>query len=750
MVEAKPTVGNKVARPRPVGAAAMTSKEVFAVLRRHILLIAVLTAVGFALGGAGWAVAKRYFPSYTAQTLIEVLPPVETDPMQIVTAQVQKDIQYQHRVSMAYVLKGQTSMQDLLRDDKVKATDWFAGRGRDIRKALRYLQSDFVAYPERDAKYVRVSMTCGKASEAALIVNEAATLFVNSQGVDKQQKVGTTLAELTKRQDAVQREVVRANNAMNAIRTESNITDLDRPAGRYWRHTYELKLDDLELQQNELLLAIRQTEADVENIKRLAEGPVTVQVEHAIEADPVMIVLAQQLAFQEAQLSGRLSRFGENHRVVRETQQLIDEIKERRRLRREEMAEQTRQASYKNAQDRLAVLQQRLAELNNLRDQAAAQKKDLDLARVQYDDELTNRDERLKMLDDIKQQIEKQRIIHDEAPTVRLLAFAPEPLEMVTSRQWWVWFPAGTILGLLLSVGLAFLIEMLNDLVRTPADVGRFLNIPLLGIIPDASEDKQVRGIELCHAVRQAPYSLISESYRRLRTNLELSGLADAAKTLLITSGDAAEGTTSVAVNLATTFVVQNKKVLLIDANFRQPTLKRIFPKTAANDPEAAGFDFGLSSVLTSQCGYQDVIRHSGIDGFDIIDSGPMPSNPAELLASPGWKAAQGARRNYDHIIIDSAPVLLVSDAKVLAKIVQATVLVFNAAATSRGAARRTIGELKEVDANVVGCVLFAAKALKGGYFHEQIQVVSGVSQAAACRCEPRLTVMLNLASARP
>jgi len=720
MVEAKPTVENKGARPRPVGVAAMTSKEVFAILRRHILLIVVLTAAGFAFGGGSWVVAQRYFPGYRAQTYIEVLPPVETDPMQIVAAQVQKDIQYQHRVSMAYVLKGQSSMQDLLRDDKVRATDWFARRG-DIRTALRYLQRDFVAYAERDAEYVRVSMTCGKASEAALIVNEAATLFVNSQGVEKQREVGTTLAELSKRQNAVQLEVVRANNAMADIRTTSGITDLERPAGRYWRHTFELKLDDLELQQNELLLAIRQTEADMENLRRLAEGPVTVQIEHAIEMDPVMIVLAQQLAFQEAQLSGRLSRFGEDHRVVRETQQLVDEIKERRRLRREEMAEQTRQASYKNVQDRLVVLQQRLQELNNLRDQAATQKRDLDLARVRYERELTDRDERLKMRDDIGQQIEKQRLIHDEAPKVRLLAFAPEPLEMVALRQWWVWFPAGTILGLLLSIGLAFLMEMLNDLVRTPTDVGRFLNIPLLGIIPDASEDKQVRGIELWHVVRQAPYSLISESYRRLRTNLELSGLADSVKTLLVTSGDAAEGKTSVAVNLATTFVVQNKKVLLIDANFRQPTLKRIFPRTAANDSEAAGFDFGLSSVLTNQCGYQDVVRHTGIDGFDIIDSGPLPSNPTELLASPRMEwLLKEHRKNYDHIVIDSAPVLLVSDAKVLAKIVEATVLVFNAAATRRGAARRTIGELREVDANVAGCVLFAAKALKGGYFHER------------------------------
>jgi capsular exopolysaccharide synthesis family protein len=624
---------------------------------------------------------------------------------------------------MASLIKQQSTLQDLLRDDKVRETNWYKHRG-DF-KAFKYLRRHLGAYAHRDAQYVELSMTCGKAPEAALIVNEAATLFCNSQRVDKQRDVGTTLAELSKRQNAVQLEVERANTAMANIRTNTGITDLARPAGSYWRHTFELKLDDLELQQNTLLLAIRQTEADMENLKRLADGPITVQIEHAIEQDPVMIMLAQQLALQEAQLSGRLSKFGENHRVVRQTQDLIDEIKERRRLRKEEIAEQTRQASYKNVQDRLIVLQQRLTELNTLRDQAATQKRDLDLARVRYEQELTNRDERLKMRDDIEQQIEKLRIIHDAPETVKvqLVGLAPDPLEMVTSRQWWLWFPAGTILGLLLSIGLAFLMEMLNDLVRTPTDVGRFLHIPLLGIIPDASEDKQVRGIELWHTVRQAPYSLISESYRRLRTNLELSGLAKSVKTLLVTSGDAAEGKTSVAVNLATTFVVQNKKVLLIDANFRQPSLKRIFPRTASSDSEAVNFDFGLSSVLTNQCGYQDVVRHTGIDGFDIIDSGPLPSNPTELLASPRMaELLKEHRKKYDHIVIDSAPVLLVSDAKVLAKLVDATVLVFNAAATRRGAARRTISELREVDASVVGCVLFAARALKGGYFHERFR----------------------------
>ncbi len=279
----------------------------------------------------------------------------------------------------------------------------------------------------------------------------------------------------------------------------------------------------------------------------------------------------------------------------------------------------------------------------------------------------------------------------------------------------------------MLGVGLAFLIEVSNDLVRTPSDVAKYLHIPLLGVIPDASEDNQVRRIELCHVVRLAPYSVMSESYRRCRTNLKLSGTVESLKTLLVSSGMAGDGKTSVAVNLAVTFVAADKKVLLIDANFRQPNLERLFPKIHTDELEdkleAEGYDFGLSSVLMKQCGSQEAIRPGGIEGLDVIDCGPLPANPAELLGSPRMEELLSRQRNnYDHIIIDGPPVLLVSDAKILARLVDTTILVFNAATTSRGAAQRTIREFREVNAKIVGCVLFAARSIKGGYFNEQFK----------------------------
>ena len=728
MAEEKPIASSRMSRPvgpRPPAAASLTAKEVFGILRRHILLIIFLTALGLGTGGGTWKLLQMRYPRYTAKTFIQVLPPTETDPMTIGTVQLQKDILYGYRQSIANLIKQQSTLEDLLDRDNVKETRWFARWDGDRRRAVNYLNKHFGAYAHRDSEFVEISMTCSAAKEAADIVNEMLNLFLATRGTTEREEINDKLQGLEDQRLRVQSELDAANKGLDDIRVAYNLTDLEQPVGRYFQHTITIKLNDLELQKNELDLAIKQLEADIGNLQRLATEPITEQIEFQIERDPVMLNLAQQLAFLEAQLSGRLTKFGENHRDVRQARELIEETKKRREQRKEEIANQTRRANLENARDGLIVLQKRFEQLEALRQEAEAQKKELDLARIQYEKGVKIRDERLAMLDSIKEQVEKYKIMYNdpETPKVQAVGLAPIPLEMVFSRQWWLWFPSGTMLGLLFGLGLAFLVELANDLVRTPSDVARFLRIPLLGVIPDASEDSQIRRrVELCHVVRQVPYSVTSESYRQCRANLKLSGPPESFKTLLVSSGMARDGKTSVAVNLATTFVATDKKVLLIDTNFRQPNLHLLFPKVEA-EGSAERFDFGLSSVLMHQCGPTEAVRPSGIEGLDIIECGPLPANPSELLSSPRMEDLLAKHRmNYDYIIIDGPPVLLVSDAKVLAGLVDATLLVFNAAATSRGAAQRTIRELKEVNARIVGCVLFAARSIKGGYFQEQFK----------------------------
>lgn len=728
MAKKEPTARGR--RPNPTGAmsaspTALTPKEVLGMLRRHLWLILFMTILGGALGTGGWYLMRRFRPLYKAETIIKVLPPVETDPMDIVATQVQQDIQYGHRVSLANLMKRQSSLQALLQSDKVRQTKWFRRmvppEKGDIRRAVSFLESNLSAFPHREAEHIIVSMTCGSAAEAALIVNEMVRLFISRHTETQKGDVNQKLVKLGGRQSLVEKEIADSKRAMQRLREESKLSDLERSDGRYFQHTATLRLNDLELQESELSLAIKQLRADIENLKALAQGPINDQVEHAIERDPVMISLAQQLALLDGQLSGRLTKFGVNHRVVRQAQESIDDLQQTRRQRRIAIAEQTRRANLYNARDMLRVLEERQVELQSLRDQALVKQKDLDEARSRYEQYSKARDERTEMLNQIKMQIEKLRIMLDdpETPKVQSLGKAPDPLKMVLSRNVLLWGPGGTMLGLMLGLALAFLTEMLNDLVRTPSDVRRFLRLPLLGVIPEAGEDRAVDDIDLCHVVDAAPYSLLGESYRRCRTNLDLSGEAGF-KTLLIGSGSPGDGRTSLACNLAAAFVAKYEKVLLIDANLRQPSLHLAFPRAGAEEA-GQGRRQGLTSLLTGQSTIQEAIRPSNITGLDLIYAGPPTTSPAELLACYRMKELlESVAQGYDRVVIDSPPVLLVSDVKVLAKLVDATLLVFNAATTKRGAAQRTIFELHEVDARVIGSVLFGAEAIKGGYFRQQ------------------------------
>jgi capsular exopolysaccharide synthesis family protein len=248
----------------------------------------------------------------------------------------------------------------------------------------------------------------------------------------------------------------------------------------------------------------------------------------------------------------------------------------------------------------------------------------------------------------------------------------------------------------------------------------RHLKVPLLGSICHADDDEEIEGVDLSHVVRQAPYSIMSECYRQLRTNLKLSAGAAAHKVLLITSPDAGDGKTTVATNLASTLLAENKKILLIDANFRRPATGQLFPRTGETGARIEHADFGLSNYLMGQSADAvQIIRPSGIPGLDIIDSGPLPSNPAELLDAPRMKELLDlCKARYDHVILDGPP-MLVSDAKSLASAADGTIVVLNSASTHRGAAMRILRELQSIHANTVGTVLMGIRSRKGGYFQE-------------------------------
>lgn len=725
MADTRPEAGRRrqqrgaLARHGAAAPASMSGREVFGILSRHAILIVAMTLLGCCVGGGTWYLLRRYLPSYTAETLIAVLSPIEEDPTRIGTIQVHKNVQYDYRVSMASLIKQQVTYVELLKLDTIRRTNWFQSFAGNHNRALTYLKKYMGAYPHRDAGFVSISMTCGQSKEAAAIANTMAELFVKSRGNQKRDDISNKLVKLEEQRKQVQKEIDQINQHLDGVRKKWGVSGLSAQGAAFlYQHPIVANYNKLQLDENEMAMEVSQMQSSVENIRALATGPINEQIAQAIERDPIILTLTNSVNVRQASLAGKLTRFGESHRVVREIREGVADLKTTLEARTILIAEQTRQANFKNAQHALVDLQTRLEKIQTLREEAAKKKDDLDMARIEHSLQQVSLDERQAALVTLKENIQKWRIKLDDpqTPKVQLQGRALPPIEMTASRHALLWFPGGTLMGLMLGVALTFLVEFLNDLVRKPSDVARYLNIPLLGVVPHECEDDLPKDADLSQVVRHAPYSLISESYRRFRTNLELSG----AKTLLVASGEPEEGCTSVAVNLALSLAAKSKRVVMIDGNFRQPALQTLFPRSRPVAKEAPTA-YGLSNLLMGQCNIRQGLRPSGAKGLDLIDTGLLPPNPTELLASGRMEVLLAElSKVYDHIILDSSPILLVSDPKVLSRIVDATVLVCHAAYTQRGAAQRALSELARVDANVVGCVLLGVRAIRGGYFRKQ------------------------------
>ena len=180
--------------PAAAGGMAMTPKEIAGVLRRHIWMIIIFTVLGTMIGGGSWFLCSRYIPRYTSVRAIDVAPPIVLDPMQITGVQPQKDIYYQFRFTKASLIKQQGMLEELLRQPKVRDTNWFkryakvdsegkliGDQDKAINKAYGKLEDNLGASAPRDNNFLVVSMSCGSAKEAKLIVDEMVRTFLLQQ-----------------------------------------------------------------------------------------------------------------------------------------------------------------------------------------------------------------------------------------------------------------------------------------------------------------------------------------------------------------------------------------------------------------------------------------------------------------------------------------------------------------------------------------------------------------------------------------
>lgn len=264
-------------------------------------------------------------------------------------------------------------------------------------------------------------------------------------------------------------------------------------------------------------------------------------------------------------------------------------------------------------------------------------------------------------------------------------------------------FEPSLMRNLLLFVGAAgalcaaviYILELLNNKFSIPDQIETELRLPVLGIVPKAEGDKLAEGLA-------DPRSAISEAYRSLRTSLQFSGTDGAPQTLLVTSSEPGESKSTSAYKLAEEFAAIGNKVLIIDCDLRRPSLHRLFKVSNT---------MGLSNLLTNtvdQSEIQALFHTSSTQpNLSFLATGPMVPNPADLLSSARMGAVlRASMKAYNLIILDGPPVIGISDALILSRLSEATMLVVAANQTPRKAARAALKRLQSAGGNIIGAML--------------------------------------------
>ncbi|MBT2600534.1 MULTISPECIES: CpsD/CapB family tyrosine-protein kinase [unclassified Oceanobacillus] len=206
------------------------------------------------------------------------------------------------------------------------------------------------------------------------------------------------------------------------------------------------------------------------------------------------------------------------------------------------------------------------------------------------------------------------------------------------------------------------------------------------------------------------PRSPISEQYRTIRTNLQFASVDHEIRSILLTSAGPSEGKSMTTANLAIVYAQQGKRVLLVDADLRKPTIHYTFRLDNLR---------GLSNILVGETSMQDAVESSDVENLDLISCGPIPPNPSELLGSKRMQFfIEEAKQHYDVVIFDMPPVLAVTDAQVMSNFVDGAILVVRSKRTENEAANKALEALESVNANVLGVVLNDRDKKDANYYY--------------------------------
>lgn len=298
-----------------------------------------------------------------------------------------------------------------------------------------------------------------------------------------------------------------------------------------------------------------------------------------------------------------------------------------------------------------------------------------------------------------------------EPATVPSRPIGPDVMETVV---------AAAAIALSLAAGAAYLLEYIDDTIKSPEDVEKAVKLPTLAGIASLRQTEAKHAAERPLVTLLEPRSPISEAYRTLRTGILFANIDKNHRSLMVTSATPGEGKSSTVANLAVVMAQAGHSVLLIDADLRRPTIHQIFNVSKNNGLTNVLLDLGRTDKPEDiALLLQKAQKQTAQKGLSVLTCGNIPPNPSELIGSERMRSFIAfALTQFDYVIFDTPPCLAVTDAVVLSTLVDGTLMVTQAGRTRRNQIQQTIERLQDVQANLLGVVLNRLTARTGGHYY--------------------------------
>lgn len=703
----------------------MTGADVWRVIRNNMWLIILFIILA---GGAGYGanmLLAKYYSWYTATGLVQIRTSRVLD-VSREGGQYQlnsTDVVNEQR-TQAQLLKADPLISAVIRRDEVRDTDTFKPfleRQADgtmqlnPKLARQYFLEHFSVSPVVDSKLLTVSVEAPKAEDARKIVEAIVEEHLNYAKLEGERRT-------REETDALKR----IRDEANQLWRQANDKVMKKQEEIAARGGGTSSIGERETTLRALIESQVKAKDELSRAKSIADlavktngGP---ELEKMVESSPALANLEAQISNAQIALDTQRNTYGDESKQVQSAQALLDNLQKQAdalhiKLRSQYIggflnevkvrAEQAQNAvdaidvQVKAVQQDMHDIAREMGTLQNLQDSERGLRELWYQADAKYRDVMNTTS------------AQNQSVIE--------WASHPETPEQPTFPRLKMTMAMAIFIGLCLALGIAFLRELMDDTVRRTSDIQRVGQMNILGVIADEADDPQVAGAQL--AIFDAPHSLTAEQFRQLRTRLQHTASLDTTRSIMVTGPGPEDGKTTVAANLAAGLALNGRKILLVDANFRRPELHRVF---------GIGNERGLSDVLNGAAALEDVAVASRIPNLTVLPSGPKPVNATELFESQLLiDFIDRALEEYDHVIFDTGPFLVVSEAAAMAPRVDGVVTVVRAHAESRGLLQRMRDSLRQVKAEHLGVVLNAVRAQGGGYYRRNIKAYYDYQSAA-------------------